>query len=106
MPIVRGRFLPEIESTGRLKKCLDVLLWGNDWTRQNLIDLDEVEVLRDYLRSIRPSFCGIRLFVPTAHAGSVELLERLSIKFVSVLMNEVSKHDRKPRPVFSMLPSL
>jgi hypothetical protein len=31
-----SQFKPEVESTGRLKKCLDVLLWGNDYARKNL----------------------------------------------------------------------
>ena len=81
---MRGRFVPEIESTGRLKKCLDVLLWGDEWTRHNWADLDEIEALRDYLRSIRPSFCGIRLLVPAVHAGTVEMLGKLEFKFVPV----------------------
>ena len=84
MPNVRGRFIPEIESTGRLKKCLDVLLWCNDWKRQNMVDLDEIEVLRDYLRSIRPSFCGIRLLVPSAHKHTAEALEKLNVKFLPI----------------------
>jgi len=84
VPIVRGQFLPQIESTGRLKKCLDVLLWGNQWTSQNLADLNEIEILRDYLRSIRPSLCGIRVFVPADHAGTVQALTKLNVKFVLV----------------------
>ncbi len=84
MPNVRGRFLPEVESTGRLKKCLDVLLWGNYWTKENLADLDEIEVLREYLRSIRPSFCGIRILVPAKNAGTAEVLGKLDVKFLSV----------------------
>jgi hypothetical protein len=82
MPNVRGEFLPEIESTGRPKKCLDVLLWGNNWSRENWTDLHEIEILRNYLRSIRPSFCGIRLYVPIAHTETAEVLRRLDIVFV------------------------
>src|SRR5713101_8289841 len=84
MPMVRGRFFPEIESTGRLKKFLDVLLWTIDWSRQNAADLDELEILREYLRSIRPSFCGVRLLVPATHAQTIALLERLNTRFVTV----------------------
>ncbi len=83
MPNVRRHFLPEVKSAGRPKKCLDVLLWGNDWSEQNWVDFDELEVLRDYLRSIRPSFCGIRLFVPATHAGAAETLEKLNVKFIA-----------------------
>jgi hypothetical protein len=91
LPIVRGRFVPEVESTGRLKKRLDVLLWGNDWGRQNFADLDEVEVLGDYLRSIPPSFCGIRLSVPIGHAGTVSMLERLNTRFISVQISNATQ---------------
>lgn len=84
MPIDRGRLFLEVESTGRPKKSLDVLLWGSNWTRQNWDDLDEIEVLRDYLRTIRPSVCEIRLFVPATHAGTIEILGRLNIGFVAV----------------------
>lgn len=84
MPTVRGRIIPEVENTGRLKKCLDVLLWGHEWTGQDWSDLDELEVLRDYLRSIRPSFCGIRLLVPATHAETVRTLETLNVKFAPV----------------------
>ena len=61
MPVVRGRFVPEIENTGRVKRCFDILLWGSQWQKRNAIDLDQVESLRDYLRSLTPRFCGIRL---------------------------------------------
>ena len=84
MPLVRGEFLPAVESAGKLKKCLDILLWGNNWTRQNLIDLHQIEILRDYLRSIRPSFCGIRLYVPATHIETAETLKGLNINFVSI----------------------
>jgi hypothetical protein len=57
MPMIRGRFVPQIESTGRPKKCMDILLWGTDWAEQSQRDFDNLEVLRDYLRSIRPIFC-------------------------------------------------
>lgn len=84
MPIDRGRFFREVESTGRPKKCLDVLLWGSNWSRHNWEDLDDIEVLRDYLRTIRPSFCGIRLLVPATHAETIEALGRLNIRFAAV----------------------
>jgi hypothetical protein len=84
LPNIRGRFIPAVESTGRLKKCLDVLLWGSGWGKHNNADLDEIEVLREYLRSIRPSFCGIRVLVPAAHRGTIELLGKLDVKFIPV----------------------
>jgi hypothetical protein len=70
VPLVRGRILPEIESTGRPKKILDVLLWIKEWKKQNWGDLHEVEILRDYLRRVVPSFCGIRVLVPNRHPSA------------------------------------
>ncbi len=95
VPNIRGRFFPEVESTGRMKKCLDVLLWVNEWGKLNWADLDEIEILRDYLRSIHPSFCGIRLFVPTAHAGTVETLGKLNVKFVSIEISNATPETSK-----------
>jgi hypothetical protein len=66
------------------KKSLDVLLWGSNWARQNWEDLDAIQVLRDYLRTIRPSVCDIRLFVPATQAETIERLGRLNIGFVAV----------------------
>ena len=84
-----------MESTGRLKRCLDILLWGNGWEKQDWADLDEIEVLRDYLRSVRPSCCGIRLLVPAPHAGTVETLGMLSVKFVSVEVSNATSETSK-----------
>jgi hypothetical protein len=84
MPIVRNRFIPEIESSGRAKKCLDVLLWGSNWPARSRADLDEIEVLREYLRSIRPSFCEIRLLVPDSHGETLAMLQNLSVTHVTV----------------------
>ncbi|MFZ0619737.1 MAG: hypothetical protein WAM01_13705, partial [Candidatus Acidiferrales bacterium] len=95
MPNVRGRFIPEVESAGRIKKCLDVLLWGDNWSRQNAYDLDELEVLRDYLRNIRPSFCGIRLLVPAKHAGTADILRDLDVKFLSVDISAATPETSK-----------
>lgn len=95
MPIVRGRFLPAIESAGRPKKCLDVLLWGDRWGKEHWADLDEIEVLRDYLRSISPIFCGIRLLVPVTHADTLETLRKLNIRFVSVEVSNATPETSK-----------
>ncbi len=75
--------MPEIESAGRPKKCLDVLLWGSNWTAQNWNDLDEIEVLRDYLRSIKPRFCGISLLVPASHTETTAVLGKLNVRFIT-----------------------
>ena len=80
MPVVRGRFVPEVQSTGRIKRFLDVLLWGTRWTQECLSDLDDIEFLRECIRSIRPGICGIRLFVPPEHADTIEALQNLDVR--------------------------
>lgn len=95
MPYVRGRVIAEIESTGLPKRFLDVLLWNDKWSEQNLGDFDEVEVLREYLRSIRPPVCGIRVFVPATHARTIEQLTNLQIVFVPVAVSVATAETRK-----------
>jgi hypothetical protein len=84
LPNVRGHFIPEIENTGRAKQRLDVLLWGNGWSAQDWAALDEIEILRDYLSSIQPPSCGIRLFVPANHDETSKTLRTLNASFVLV----------------------
>lgn len=84
MPNIRGRFCPEIESTGRPKKYLDVLLWGVNWSQRNQKDLDSLDVLRGYLNSIYPASCEIRIIVPDAHASTIEMLTEWRIRFLVV----------------------
>jgi hypothetical protein len=81
MPVIRHRFIPEIESTGLAKRCFDVLLWGNDWSKSNAYDLDILEILRTYLRSLEPRFVGIRVRVPKTHTESIALLQNLDCNF-------------------------
>src|SRR5579863_1371186 len=79
-PIVRGHFVPEIENAGRVKRIFDVLLWGSHWSKRNAIDLDQIEVLREYLRRMTPGFCGIRLLVPSSHPKTIEMLKELGCR--------------------------
>lgn len=95
MPIIRGRLIPEVSSTGRPKKWLDVLLWGNGWEKQNWPNLDEIEVLRDYLRGIHPSFCEIRIFVPAAHSDSLEMVRELNVQVVKVEVSNATPGTSK-----------
>lgn len=81
MPLVRGRIFSEIGSTGRPKKFLDVVLWGTDWGEHNDRDLDEIELLREYLRGMRPGSCDIRVLVPAAHDRTIALLRNLRVRF-------------------------
>jgi hypothetical protein len=92
MPIVRGRFVPEIENAGMVKHCYNILFWGSKWRKKNALDLDLVECLRDYLRSLTPRFCGIRLLVPSSHAATIEMFKVLNCSLATV---EISKPDKK-----------
>jgi len=91
MPVVRGRFLPAIESAGRVKRCFDILLWGNHWSERNLSDLDHVDGLREYLRSLTPRFCGVRLIVPSPHAETIDMAKALNCR---VTLVEVANPDK------------
>jgi hypothetical protein len=92
MPLVRGRFVPEIESAGRVKRCFDILLWGNHWSKRNLSDLDQVDVLREYLRSLTPRFCGIRLLVPSPHAETIDMAKALNCRVTVVATTNPDKN--------------
>jgi hypothetical protein len=64
LPFIRGRVIPETESTGRVKRALDVLLWLTAPENRNTIALfDELEQLRAYLNYFQPPICSIRLLV-------------------------------------------
>jgi hypothetical protein len=64
LPFIRGRIIPETESTGRVKRTLDVLLWLTAPENRNTIALfDELEQLRAYLNYFQPPICSIRLLV-------------------------------------------
>jgi hypothetical protein len=55
MPLVHGRPIPETESTGRVKRTLDVLLWRSALSTSSFLSFDELEQLREYLRYFEPS---------------------------------------------------
>jgi hypothetical protein len=88
MPFARDRFVPEIESTMRSKRSLDILLWGLDPSPKNLRFLSELEQLRIYLRRAHPGVCDINLFVTTEAAA---LESRLSAIGIEVVRTQVSE---------------
>lgn len=91
-PFVRDRILPEVESTGRAKSFLDLLLWLPKITPNELTPLDLIEVLRIHLLSIRPSPCFINLWVPSVCVETGRILSALGIAFKTV---SVAKPDDK-----------
>lgn len=94
MPLVRGRLLPEVELSGRAKLYLDVLLWTEDLRADGLRALEELEILRTYLRSIHPAVCEIRLWVPYHHDKTVSLLSARMIEFSTM---QAERADQKLR---------
>ncbi len=95
MPNIRGRFCPEVESTGRAKKYLDVLLWGATWSQQHQKDLDSLDVLRGYVHSIRPACCDIRIIVPETHGSTMEMLSACRIQFLVVPITKAVSETSK-----------
>ncbi|MGC2770074.1 MAG: hypothetical protein WA232_00155 [Candidatus Sulfotelmatobacter sp.] len=84
MPLVRGRVLPEIESTGRVKRTLDVLIYVEKIDRPTAVSFDELEQLRIYLSVFQPPICTIRLLAPTDHAETITALEAMDIGVVGI----------------------
>lgn len=84
MPLVRGRLIPETESTGRVKRTLDVLLWRSGLSTSSLLSFDELEQLRQYLLHFDPPICLIRLFAATDDRGSLEGLESIGVEVSAV----------------------
>jgi hypothetical protein len=81
MPFVRGRILPEVELAGRAKEFLDILIWAERLDRTDTVSLDELDLLRAYLRSLEPFVCYIRLFVPKRHLQTAATLDEIRIEY-------------------------
>lgn len=79
MPVHRGRFFPQIESTGQQSQTFTILLWGRDWSRQEVNDLLDVETLQAYLSSLTKPSCSVRVCVPDDQAWTRELAARLGL---------------------------
>jgi hypothetical protein len=90
MPLVRGRLLPEVESAGRAKKFLDVLLWMNEVRNGQFRALDELDILRAYVDSLWPFVCQIRLWVPDGKTELKKALDSLAIEYGGVPTQKAS----------------
>jgi hypothetical protein len=93
--------LPEVELSGRTKFFLDVLLWTEELRAEDLGSLEELEILRTYLRSVHPAVCDIRFWVPSHHDKTRSLLSARRIEF-SVMRAE--KADQGLREKLSSSP--
>src|SRR5215469_4853676 len=83
-PFVRGRFIPETESTGRAKTWLDVLLWLPQVSRDEVAVLNSIEILRVYLSGVTPTQCSINLWVPDTFSETMRGLTAIRIEFGTV----------------------
>lgn len=79
MPFVRGKILPEVESTGRAKRTLDVLLSVERVNISTLTLLDELEQLRIYLAS-SGAFISIDLLCLENHRETRDALNKIGIE--------------------------
>lgn len=97
MPFVRGRLLPEIESTGRAKRTLDVLLHLKRVDRATAVSFDELEQLRVYLASSNPPVCSIRLLATVDHSGTIAAFHEIGVEVSPVAASKTV--DRVPKDV-------
>lgn len=91
MPTVRGRIIPETELSGRAKRTLDILLWIPKPQQRDLRALDELDILRVYLRSMPDRIADIRLFVPAHHAETSKILGEIGIESAQIALKQVSE---------------
>jgi hypothetical protein len=85
---VRGKFIPEIEGSGRVKQSLDVLLYAEKIKDSTLKAIGELEHLRIYLAAVTPSVCSIRLFLPADHLETRTAVERFGIEALPIEMSD------------------
>lgn len=97
MPLVRGRVIPEVESSGRAKKTLDVLLWLKDPEKQDTLGiLDELEQLRAYLNYFQPPICLIRILIPKTDPKTIAIVNRIGVSSQTVELVEDPPRISKP----------
>ncbi len=91
-PFVRGRFIAEVESTGRTKSKLDVLLWLTQVSHAEMAALDSIEILRSYLSWLNRTPCSINLWIPSTFQQTQRGLSSIGIEFGRV---EISNPTQK-----------
>lgn len=78
-PIVRGRAVPQIESSGRVKNSFDVLLWTENLSRNGFRILNDVQQLREYLAAGQPYAPSLNLRLPNEFRRVHTLLNGFAI---------------------------
>jgi hypothetical protein len=102
LPFVRGRFLPEIESSGRVKRTLDVLLQLERVNAATAASFDELEQLRIYLSASSEPVCSIRLLAPTDHRETFASLRAIGVE--ASLITATTRVDLVPKHLAESLP--
>jgi hypothetical protein len=87
--------LPEIESAGRAKHTLDVLIWLEQLDVKHISILGEVCILKEYLGSLIPYVCDIRFLVPETFDTTAINLARFNIPFSAVPVAPVTDGERR-----------
>lgn len=101
MPFIRGRFLPEIESTGRAKRSLDVVLHLENVDHAVAAPFDELEQLRIYLGSSEPPICSIRLLALAEPRNTIAAFQAIGIEVLPIAAS--TRIDRVPKGVAETL---
>jgi len=102
MPFIRGRIIPELESTGRTKRTLDVLLWLKDAERPSTLKIfDELEQLRAYLNHFDLPTCLIRILIPTGDPKTISVMNKTGVSTLTV--ESVRDFSRISKPVLDKL---
>ncbi len=89
MPLHRGRFFYEVESTGRKRQTFTIFLWTNEWSLDAVGNLADVETLQAYLSSLP----GAPSFAVFAKGGKREPQPLLSAVDYGIDESTVSGHD-------------
>src|SRR5882724_12574694 len=85
-PIVRGRAIAQIESSGRTKKSFDVLVWIENLSRKAFRAFDEVQQLREYLGTIEPKCVAVNFWLPNAFAKTHTVLNEYAITALPLMV--------------------
>jgi hypothetical protein len=102
MPFIRGKIIPEVESTGRTKRAFDALLWLKDAERPSTLNtFDELEQLRAYLNHFDPPICAIRILIPAADQKTRAIMNDIGVAALSV--ESVRDLSRISKPLLGKL---
>jgi hypothetical protein len=87
--------IPEIESTGRTKHRLDVLLHLAKVDNATAVSFDELEQLRVYLAALDPPVCSIRLLAPVEHREVLAAFRTIGIEVLPIAVSTRVDHITK-----------